>query len=136
MYQCKHFAIHELIPPHLFEKFRERGWRFLDERLCKTLDDLRGMFGHMTVNDYYWGGKREWSGFRTPDSPYYSVGSGHSIGASADCLFRGHSADEVRRKIFESPDLKEFRYITELELGISWFHFSVRNSKRITTYYP
>ncbi len=136
MYKCKHFAIHELLPPHLFNQMGEKGWKLLDPRMLWTLDQLRDRYGSMTVNSYYWGGKREWSGLRTPNSPYYSETSGHTTGTAADVLFARHRSQKVRDDIFENPDDKAFKFITELELGISWFHFSVRNSPKLTTYYP
>ena len=53
MYQCNHFAIHELVPPQVFEARGEKAWELLDERLLTTLDRLRTRFGPVTVNNYY-----------------------------------------------------------------------------------
>ena len=80
MYKCEHFAIHELVPPHVFEQRGEKAWELLDDRLLVTLDRLRERYGSMTVNNYYWGSDREWSGLRTNDSPYYSPYSQHTFG--------------------------------------------------------
>ena len=136
MYKCTHFAIHELVPPHVFEQRGELAWELLDERLLLTLDRLRERYGYMTVNNYYWGKDREWSGFRTQDSPYYSAYSQHSFGRAADCLFQNISAEEVRKDILASPNDPVFELIGSLELGVSWLHFDVRNCDRIKTYYP
>jgi hypothetical protein len=136
MYKCEHFSIHELVPPHVFHKRGEKAWELLDERLLITLDSLRSRYGSMTVNNYYWGKDREWSGLRTSDSPYYSALSQHSFGRAADCLFTGKSAEEVRQDIRANPQDDDFKLIGSLELGVSWLHFDVRNCDRIKTYYP
>ncbi|RKZ70564.1 MAG: hypothetical protein DRQ44_00210 [Gammaproteobacteria bacterium] len=136
MYKCEYFSIHELVPPHVFHKRGEKAWELLDERLLITLDSLRSRYGSMTVNNYYWGKDREWSGLRTSDSPYYSAFSQHSFGRAADCLFTGKSAEEVRQDILANPQDDDFKLIGSLELGVSWLHFDVRNCDRIKTYYP
>lgn len=64
----------------------------MDERLLTTLDRLCTRFGPITVNNYYWGHEREWSGLRTADSPFYSPFSQHTFGRAADCLFGALSA--------------------------------------------
>jgi hypothetical protein len=136
MYTCEHFAIHELVPPRVFQERGEKAWELLDVRLLKTLDRLRKRYGSITVNNYYWGLEREWSGLRTPDSPYYSRYSQHSFGRAADCLFAQLSAEEVRQDILAAPVDPAFELIGSLELGVSWLHFDVRNCERVKTYHP
>ena len=136
MYKCENFSIHELVPPNVFYNRGEKAWELLDERLLITLDSLRSRYGQMTVNNYYWGKNREWSGLRTSDSPYYSAFSQHTFGRAADCLFSGISAEEVRQDILANPQDDDFKLIGSLELGVSWLHFDVRNCDRIKTYYP
>ncbi len=136
MYKCEHFAIHELVPPHVFNERGEKAWELLDERLLISLDLLRKRFGPMTINNYYWGKDREWSGLRTSDSPYYSKYSQHSFGRAADCLFTNKTAEEVRKEIINNPDDPDFELIGSVELGVSWLHFDVRNCQRIKTYHP
>jgi len=136
MEKCTHFAIHELVPPNVFKEREEKAWELLDERLLITLDRLRKRYGPMTVNNYYWGKDREWSGLRTKDSPYYSPYSQHSFGRAADCLFKKISAAEVRKDILNNPTDPDFELIGSLELDVSWLHFDVRNCDRIKTYTP
>jgi hypothetical protein len=136
MYTCDHFSIHELVPRSVYEKRGEKAWQLLDERLLITLDRLRKRYGSTTVNNWYWGKDREWSGLRTKESPYYSPFSQHTFGRAADCLFANISADEVRQDILASPNDSAFEYIGSLELGVSWLHFDVRNCERIMTYTP
>jgi len=136
MYRCDHFAIHELVPPQVFAARGEKAWELLDERLLITLDRLRTRFGPMTVNNYYWGHEREWSGLRTPDSPFYSPFSQHTFGRAADCLFSKKSAEEVRQEILAHPADPDFALIGSVELGTAWLHFDVRNCDRVKQYSP
>ena len=136
MYICNHFDIHELVPPAIFKDKGGQAWGQLDDRLLITLDRLRVRYGRMTVNNYYWGGDRLWSGIRTPDSPYYSRDSQHTYGRAADCLFSMVSAEKVRQDIQSNPDHITFRLITSIELGTSWLHFDVRNCDRILAFHP
>jgi len=136
MYTCQYFAIHELVPKQVFQARGERAWQLLDERLLITLDRLREHYGAMTVNNWYWGKEREWSGLRTKDSPYYSPYSQHTFGRAADCLFMKTSAEAVRKDMLAAPDDQAFELVGSLEMGVSWLHVDVRNCDRIMTYRP
>ena len=136
MYTCEHFSIHELVPPRVFNERGEKAWELLDDRLLITLDRLRNRYGSITVNNYYWGKEREWSGLRTSDSPFYSAFSQHSFGRAADCLFAKHTSEKIRQDILADPSDSDYEYIGSIELGVSWFHFDIRNCDRIKTYHP
>ena len=129
--KSKHFKIHELVPKKMYEKYGEKAWRYVDVRLIESIDKLKEHFnlGTMTINNYFWGGSREWSGIRTPDSNYYSYGSQHSYANALDIVFSEYSAEEVRNYIIYNPH--EFPYIKGLELGVSWVHLDVRNEDEI-----
>jgi hypothetical protein len=133
-YIPKHFKVHELVPRHVFEERGEAAIELLDDRLLRTLDALRDKFGSMTVNNWFWGGNRQWSGLRTERSPHGTMYSQHRFGRAADCLFKDHTAEQVRRYVLDNPS--EFPFITFVELDISWFHFDVRNCPSITTWSP
>jgi len=135
-YKCEHFSIQELVPPSVYQKRGEKAWELIDTRLLITLDRLRKRYGPTTVNNWFTGGDRQWSGLRTPDSPYYSPFSQHTFGRAADCLFNNITAEEVRQDILADPDHEDFEFINSMELGVSWLHFDVRNAKRIKTFYP
>lgn len=126
MYQCRHFDIQELVPPHIYEAMGDKAWELLDERSLITIDALRDHFGPIIINDWHSGGNRKWSGLRTPASPYYSETSQHSYGRAFDCLFLQVSIEKVRQEVLRTRAVK-FPYITGIELNVSWFHFDVRN---------
>lgn len=140
MYKPTHFAIHELVPPAVFQERGESAWQLLDDRLLMTLDRLRERYGSITVNNYEWGGPREWSGLRTPDSPYYRIFSQHTYGRAADCQPKNVTIEEIQRDIQAFPNHRAFELINSMELGTlepePWLHIDVRNCDRIMTYYP
>jgi len=132
MYKCKYFKAHELIPPDIYAKYGERAFFLMDDRVLRLQDAIREEFGPATVNDYHWGGSREWSGLRTPDSPWYSKLSQHSFGRSVDSIRKVITAEEIRDHIKTNPkrwlDAAGVESIT-LEDGTSWLHTDVRNGK-------
>jgi len=132
--KSKYFKIHELVPKKMYEKYGEKAWRYVDVRLIETIDKLKEHFnlGTMTINNYYWGGNREWSGIRTPESPNYSYGSQHSFANALDIVFSVYGAEEVRNYILDN--LHEFEYIKGMELGVSWLHIDVRNEDKIVLF--
>jgi hypothetical protein len=129
--RSKYFKIHELVPKKLYQRYGEKAWRYVDVRLIESIDKLKEHFnlGTMTINNYFWGGSREWSGIRTPDSKWYSYGSQHSYANAFDIIFSDYTAEEVRNYIINNPH--EFPHIKGLELGVSWVHLDVRNEDNI-----
>ena len=139
MYKTKHFKLHELVPQHLYEKHGEACWELLDSRALQTIDALRDKFGSITINNYFWGGTRNWSGVRTEHfyssvEAYLKTRSQHKYGRAFDCIVRDYTAKEVRKYIMDNPD--EFPYITFLEADISWLHLDCRNCDRIKLWSP
>lgn len=134
MYRCQYFVLQELLPPNVYHD--RPSWELLDDRLLRALDALRERYGPMIVNNWHTGGERQWSGLRTPESPYYSRYSQHSFGRAADCLFSLTTAEKVRESILASPDDPAHRLITSFEEETSWLHIDVRNCERIKRFKP
>lgn len=134
IYTCKHFKIQELVPKEVYEARKELAWELMDINLLVTLDALRDCYGPMVVNDWAFGGEREWSGLRTSKSPYGAEYSQHRFGRAADIIFHNHTAEEVRQDILADP--RRFPMIMSVELGTSWLHIDTRNCRRVKTYYP
>ena len=125
--RSKYFEIHELVPKHLYENVHEDLlWSMLDDKLIETIDKIKETFndGTMTINNYKWGGDREWSGIRTKDSKYYSETSQHSIGKATDSVFSKYTIIEVRNHILNNSN--DFPHIGGIELGVSWLHIDTR----------
>jgi len=132
--KAKHFKIHELVPPVIYQQRGEKAWELIDVNLIKLIDALREEFGQATINDYLYGGSRMWSGLRTADSPDYSVTSQHSFGRAVDMKFKNVSAEAVRQAMLKDPSkwVAIYPYISleHLKDGkpISWLHIDVRNN--------
>lgn len=134
MYTPKHFAPHEFVPPKIFHKRGDKSLQLMDDRILITADALRDRYGRIVINNWYWGGDRQWSGLRTSDSPYGSELSQHRFGRALDMIMPDADVDEVSQDIMNDPEL--FPYITSMELGTSWLHIDCRNCNRILTFYP
>ena len=129
--KSKYFKIHELVPPKLYKKRGKKAWYLIDPRLVETIDTIKELFpkGSMSINDYFWGGKRTQSGIRLGSSKYYSNSSLHSYGMAIDAVFSKYDVEKVRQFIIDNPD--KFPHIKGIETGISWLHIDVRNTDKV-----
>jgi len=134
MYQCRHFIIQELVPPHVYEARKELAWHLLDAGALRMLDLLRDHFGPTVVNDWHNSGNRKWSGLRTAGCPHFSEYSQHTFGRAFDCIFLDTDAHSVRNYVLLHKS--EFPEITAVEKGVDWFHFDVRNCVSIKLFNP
>jgi hypothetical protein len=125
MYKARYFVIQELVPRSVFVGRGEKAWSLLDDRALRTLDAIREEFGVTVVNTWHRDGDREWSGLRTPNSPYHRIYSQHSYGRAFDCIFPEHPSEDVRAYILAHP--RQFPHIRGVERGVSWLHFDVGN---------
>lgn len=119
----------EYIPRQLYEQYKGREGeliKLLDKRLIEADQKLRDLFGPVMINNWWSGGPRNWSGLRTPESPYYSPTSQHTHGRASDKIFSRHSAKEVQEYI--RNNYQELG-ITGLELSVTWVHSDVRESR-------
>ena len=132
-YKPVHFDTEELVDPYTFAHKGESSLGTMDVRILITADKIREYFGKsMTINNWKWGGPREWSGLRTKDSTYYSPYSQHSFGRAIDFLIEGIDAQEVRDEIKKNQDNDAFKYITRMEefKTMSWVHVDCMNWNR------
>ena len=130
MYKCKHFKIEELVSQATLAYLGEEAcWKLFDERALMMLDKLRETFGPATVNDWIFGGKHDSRGFRAPNDPDGARYSDHRFGRAFDVIFQKKSAKDVRAYIIAHKE--DFPFITCIEDGVSWLHFSCRNTNRI-----
>lgn len=120
------FWLDEYIPEELYLKWKHKPHRLMamiDSRLVLADQLLRDEFGPVTINNWWTGGDRNWSGIRTIGSPYYSQTSQHSWGRASDKIFHDASAGKVRAYI---KGMYEELGITCIEEGVSWVHSDVR----------
>ena len=132
--KSKYFKIQELVPKEMYERYKDKCWDFLDPRLIESIDIIKERFnkGTIQINNWLWNGNRNWSGIRTPDSPYYSPSSMHSWGRAVDMIFSDYDPNEVRQDIIDNPEI--YAHIKGLELDISWVHIDTRSRKDLLTF--
>lgn len=124
----KNLWLHEYIPEQMYREYEKKGiLRYLVSRLDRNLihsdQAFRNLFGAVTINNWYNGGDRQWSGLRTPDSPYYSVNSMHSYYKASDKIFeRGTPEEWIEQAIQSSIPFG----ITGVEEGVTWLHTDTR----------
>lgn len=127
IYLPKHFQLHELVPKDVYDNFDHNYlWTRFDVGLLKAIDMLREKFGKCVINNWFWGGEFEYSGYRPLewyDKPTFSF---HCLFRAFDLKFENASAEEVRAYIRENKKLFG-KYISGVENGVSWVHIDTRN---------
>ncbi len=126
--KSKHFRIEELVPKHIFAAKGDKAWQTIDSRVIETIDLIKDRFpnGTMIINNWFWGGEREWSGLRTSDSPYFSWTSQHTFGRAIDSVFSHYNIQDIRQDIIDNPEI--YIHVKGIELDVDWLHIDVRNN--------
>lgn len=133
--KSKYFKIQELVSKAVYEKYGEKSWEFIDERLIKTLDLLREHFNKpITVNNWIFGGNLHQRGLRAnkdeivkSKSDYYI--SQHCLGKAVDLNVKGMTAQEVYEEILKNKS--KFPLISRIENiknTPTWVHIDVANT--------
>ena len=132
IYKPKCFEIHELVDPQTYHKFgEEKSWWFITEKVLRFIDLMRDTYGPIQINDWFWGGSYKWSGFRTPDSPWYSYWSQHSRGNAVDMKFMGDITSEEVREDLKSRWECFGSYPITVEKNVSWTHVDLRPQEKL-----
>jgi hypothetical protein len=120
-YICKHFELYELVDPVTYKRFGDRAWMFFDDETLMMIDGIREYFGvPTTINDWYWGGRFQWSGLRTIDCTEGSKWSIHRLAKGFDMKAKGIPAETMRGETMAHQDHDLLRYINRMENGVSW----------------
>ena len=126
--KSKYFKAYELVSNEDYEKMGDaKVWEIFDSGIIEAIDTIKEHFPHgtITINNWYWGGDRNWSGLRTPHSPDYSLTSMHSYGKAVDAVFSQYTAEEVRSFIVSNQRM--FSKIKGIETDINWLHIDSRS---------
>lgn len=124
-YEPKYFLIAELVSKDTYRKLGSKALLTLDYRILKTADTLREFFCKpIKVNDWFTGGRRNYSGYRNPNCTVGSVFSQHRFGRALDMIIKDVSAKDARKAIMSNQN--HFPYITAIEDGVSWLHIDCR----------
>lgn len=123
----KYLNLDEYIPKELYLKYEKAPHKLigmLDKRLIDSDHLLRIEFGPVIINNWWNGnGDRNWSGIRTPGSPYYSFTSQHPWGRASDKIFI-ESKPHIVNKYIEENWIE--LGITAIEKQATWNHTDTR----------
>jgi hypothetical protein len=144
MYIPQHFGIKELVPEYVYDEYKSRGDNFLfqvvfDERLLRLIDEVREIFGPMTICDWSWGGQSNYRGFRPRYCDVGAVLSQHRFGRAVDMIPKDTSPGHMRKKIIDDQNSDRWKVVGGLEMDITWFHIDVRartDDSEINLFYP
>jgi len=129
-YKPDNFKLYELIPQEYFERwkdFQHKVWQAWDYRVLYTLQKLRDRYGKMRMNNWYWGGPNQFKGWRPLDYEGLDNLSMHKWFKAADPTPTEENSEKVRQDVLADPFCEDFKYITCIEMNITWVHFDVRN---------
>lgn len=129
------FQLYEWLPEMFYMKFypvygENLWWMLLTYKIRYTAHKLRQRYGPMTMNDWKWRkgdpNKNQYRGYRPLDCKIGAKLSQHKVGNALDAKFKYVSSDQIRSDIIADPYHEDFKYITCLELNISWLHADCR----------
>jgi len=143
----KFFKIQELVCPHVFSRFGEQSWRFLQTEFLHTLLVVRRDILQRTMlcNNYHAGGSFSQRGIRcnlcqivndyTKQNKLTTMP--HVIGAGGDYTVSGLTAEEARKAI--AANAAKLPYPIRLENDVTWLHMDVLDvgtGQKITYFNP
>ena len=122
----KYFGVKELVCEHIYKKFGENSWRFLDTDYLHCLLILRkDIFqAPMTCNTsamHQRGMRCNICDLVKGKKDAYI--SSHILGKAGDFDVKGLTAEQARRKIKDNADLLPCK--CRVEAGVTWLHFDV-----------
>lgn len=122
----KYFKPYELVSKRMYNLLGSTVFQYFDDRILITLDTIRTFFGSpVTVNNWKWGGKYQYRGYREGAYRRGARYSMHRYWRAIDCKIKGVTATEARDVIMNHQ--KTFPYITRMEDNVSWLHFDNKN---------
>jgi hypothetical protein len=143
IYKPRHFSLQEMVCPHVFKKYGETAWQFMDDKLLMTVDLLRDQLGPIFGNNYDMPEEErvkrglplfDERGFRCiqcslvqkaiKDGTLYV--SPHMTGQVFDCDVAGKTAAQVRLWIVAN-EIK-LPYPVRIEKNVTWLHIDSRNA--------
>lgn len=141
------FNVKELVCPHVYERFGEDSWQFLDERLLHTLFTIRLYLDKpIIVNNWAKGGSYSQRGLRCNVCPLVKEKtslekvyvSAHIQGKAVDFHVPGLTTEEVHDFIVGIQ--RQLPYPIRIERGTDgWTHIDTRTSEgdnKITFFNP
>ena len=124
------FIIQEFVPPETYKKYGEKSVWFINPNIVLFLQWIKDNYNGaiVTVNNWYWGGDRKYSGYRPPDCPIGADESAHKRSDGVDFIVEGYSPVVIRKLIKDNFKLLNKMFgLTGYEKGTkTWTHGDFR----------
>lgn len=139
--KSQYFKIQEFVSKEVYNKYAEKSWEFIDDRLIITMDTLRKELNKpIIINNWLWGGNLKQRGLRankdeivTNKKDFYI--SQHCLGKAVDFNVKDMSSKEVFDFIMENLDKFPFiKRIEDYRDTPSWTHIDVANTDKKGVY--
>lgn len=128
MYRPHNFKIQELVPQTYYAIYDITILlSLLDDRILWTADQLRNLYGKLTINDYLFNGSNHYRGWRPPTCAIGAKLSQHKFGRALDIIPESYSVAQIRSDIISNGHIEEFKHITAIEIDVDWLHISCQN---------
>lgn len=121
-----YFKIQELVCPHIYKKWTDASWQFIDTAYLETLLVIRRDIIRMSMicntDSLTQRGIRcnLCKLVKSKSVPYLSA---HILGKAGDFTIIGMTAEEARQKILNNADI--LPYPMRIEANVSWLHIDV-----------
>ena len=143
LYRPQHFHLTELVCKEVYDKFGDKSWLFLDEKIIITIDTIRRLLNKpITINDWYEGGKFSQRGLRCnicsipkgktiKDELYMSA---HCLGMAVDFNVEGLTEADIHLWIAVNKDKLPYNMRIENDT-IGWVHLDCYNNGNKLTFF-
>jgi hypothetical protein len=128
MIRSEFFRIEELVPKDTFKSLGDGAWKLFDPRVLKGIDLIRSEWGlPLNANDYVFGGRSQYRGWRPMDCKTGVKNSAHKYGLAVDLVPKS-DVESLWELVYNSAAIHGATEIEALELTPSWVHVSWRGS--------
>lgn len=145
--RSKYFKIQEFVSPEVYNKYGEKAWQFIDDRLIEAMDYIREEIGKpITINNWLWGGNLKQRGLRankdemvSSKKDYYI--SQHCLGKAVDFNVKDMTTKEVYDWILQHKHdykLLCIKRMEDINSTPTWVHIDLANteSKELYVFKP
>jgi hypothetical protein len=124
------FIVQEFVPKEVYDVFGLKSAWFIDIRIVYICQFLRDYIcKQLTVNDWYFGGNYNNSGFRKSDTTIGAVMSQHKYGRAVDIKIEGLTPQEIEFTVVNQwIELRRLGLSTmeKIDKTPTWVHLDVR----------
>lgn len=134
MKTSKHFTLKELVPIDVYNQYGKEAWKLFDEKLIDTIDFIREKLDKpIIINDWQWGGKNQYRGYRPENCKVGALNSAHKDGMAVDMTVKGMTAEDVRTWLKDNHN--DLPWPIRCEKDVNWVHVDTRAKFGIKLYF-